>query len=172
MENVKIINKELVKLHGVDASGRPRYRLVWSDDCLEYRNGVFNDFYHDLFLRQVEEVRETKKYPYIKERWILEKLFFPKEPNPELPGIEKGYYELAWVLQDKSGNYLRPNLRAIEFFIWSLERSPRETKAQMEEKEIKRREEDVAFMEEYLGEKMLTGTELGEQVSLTGKRLE
>jgi len=108
-EDVKTINKRLKKLYGRITDETPIFRVVWSEDQLEWRRGNFRDFSPSgLFLRDVVETRQVKKYPHIKERWILEKFFPVHEGSiPELPGITHSY-EPLFVFQSASGKFLPP----------------------------------------------------------------
>src|SRR5713226_957386 len=128
MENIKLINKRLTKLYGSvivgkdrfggifkqgDLSRRPTFRLVWSETEYEKRYGTYNVFYGNLFVRTETGTLEMKKYPYVKDRYILERLVHM--PNPELPESNAGHYEGVFVFQDKHGNYLKPIWKAIEY---------------------------------------------------------
>jgi hypothetical protein len=100
---------------------RPIYKLTWSDDARENRLGTFRDWDADgNFLREVTEVRSTKKYPYIHSRWIFEKLAL-LPPMKELPEIRQGSYEPVYVFEDRKGNYLLSNEKVIRFIIQCLE---------------------------------------------------
>src|SRR5262245_39183754 len=74
---IETINANLLRDWRV-LDGRPIYRIVWSDTQLEMRRGKYSEFYGDhIFIREVEEVREVKKYwYYIKPCWVFEKLIF------------------------------------------------------------------------------------------------
>ena len=68
------INRWL-KLQEYDFKGEPIFRLVWSDDQFEMREGQYNEFKGKLFVRTIYGVKQTPKYPYLKEVWILEQHF-------------------------------------------------------------------------------------------------
>lgn len=111
----KIINNELKKF-GKAPCGSPLWRLVWSNNEYEKRLGTFEDSYGSIFLRRVTEVRETRKYNYIDQRWILEKWF--RVSNPELPDtLHKGSWEPIYVFESKSGEYLQPTLKTALFMV-------------------------------------------------------
>ena len=152
--DTKKINKKLASL-GHHLDGRPLYRLVWSNDQIELRHGMYQNVVEfvdnegrkkDLYLGEQEQTKRTLKYPNNPDRWVLEKLYhFP--PNPELPESGQGDYEPLWVFQDKEGNYLSPEWFAIDYIIASDARGPQSNKSyfdNMEEFEKKRRKEAIA----------------------------
>lgn len=129
-------------------NGQPIYRLVWSDTQTEKRFGTFTDFTPGgLFIREITETRETRKYNYIHERWILEK--FSEGRNAEISTDEGGTYEPFWVFEDGKGNYIDPSLKVVQFIVEfarsSVKASPGERKALIERAE----EEEV---KEYMNE--------------------
>ena len=104
---------------GESINGVKRYRLVWSTDQLEIRKGTFNEFYGSVFLRQVSGVKLVPKYPFVQDRWILEKYFGPEfTQNDELPEAQRiGSYEPIFVFQDRNGDPLPVTLWATEFIV-------------------------------------------------------
>lgn len=98
--------------------GEPIYRLVFSDTQTEIRVGVFNDYTGNILLRRTAEARETKKYPFINSRYVLEKWFPPEYIfTPEVPMTVNGSYEPFFVFEDSKGNYLEPTLKVVEFIV-------------------------------------------------------
>lgn len=90
-------------------------RLVWSDDALELRFGNFNEFYGSIFLRNFTGVKEVKKYPWVKSRWVLERWYPPSVAyNPEIPESVKGSYEPIYIFQDRHDKPLPLSLRVVE----------------------------------------------------------
>lgn len=114
------INKTL-KIHGSNEYGDPNFRVVFSKDQTERRMGTFNDYFNKIFIRQVKEVREVEKYPWIKEKWILER-WAPGElgHHKDLVTFKNGIYICVYVFQDKEGNYLPPLLKVCEILIKCL----------------------------------------------------
>lgn len=145
MENtglIKIINKWLSK-QGKSAALDPLFRLVWSNNEIELRHGTFNDFYGNLFIRQVTEVRETKKYPYIRDRWVLERFVPPEQAFcSELPNSINGSYEPFFVFESKSGIYLQPTLKVVEFIVSAANRMQSEKITPQERLNMLERKED------------------------------
>ena len=120
-KDIKAINDWLEEVYSHDILGRPNYRMIWSVGETEKRVGTFNEFYGSIFLREWFGVREQPKYafhPEWRDKWILEKLDF--SPNPELALDRAGHYEPLYVFYDENGNYLRPTLRAVQFFMTKL----------------------------------------------------
>jgi|ERR1044071_3948159 hypothetical protein len=112
------LNKYLAT-QGNSITGQVMYRLVWSENVLENRHGLFRDFTRSgLFIREVIETRKVKKYNYIKERFILEK-WAPGNltANNELPDSINGDYLPIYVFEDKSGNYLPPTRKVLDFIL-------------------------------------------------------
>lgn len=105
---IELINARLKEAYGRITDTIPVFRVVWSEDQHEYRKGKFVDHYNGIFLREVNETRYVKKYPHVRERWILEKHFPILEGSiSELPGITHSY-EPLFVFQSASGAYLPP----------------------------------------------------------------
>lgn len=125
MENIVALNKLLADRYGKLPDGRPIFRITWSEGQLEKRWGIFNDYYPgtNIFLREFKGVREVKKYSWIKERWILEKLIILPRKQFELPSIiggENGTYEPIWVFWYKDGSYQKPTWNTVEFLVHGL----------------------------------------------------
>jgi hypothetical protein len=124
----------------------PMYRLVWSNDIMEYRYGQFRDFAGSIFLREVWETRLTRKYNYIHDKWILEG-FSPDAFSQEIPGSERGDYVPIYVFQDRKGGSLPVTRRVLEFLIGALngriEKDKIPSKEYLEEKEVKEMEEEM-----------------------------
>jgi hypothetical protein len=104
MESLEVLNKRLIEHFGVDSEdGQPQFRIVWSNDQTEKRLVAYTDSGVQLLH---PEIREVKKYNYIKNMYVLERYVLVEEP--ELPGIKKSY-EPIWVFRDVNHNSLPPN---------------------------------------------------------------
>jgi len=93
--DIHLINQKLRDYYGIDvASNLPNYRIVWSENELEKRKGLFQTFTPSgIFVRAEYGVREVKKYNYLDPQYILEKL----TPNINNPEIAVGMtYEPLW----------------------------------------------------------------------------
>lgn len=117
---VELINKQL-KLYGSNIYDNPIFRVVFSENQVENRRGTFKDFSGDIFIREVTEIREVKKYPWIKEKWILER-WAPGSisHHPDLISMQDGVYICVYAFQDKNCNYLPPLLKVCEVLISNL----------------------------------------------------
>lgn len=95
------------------------WRIVWSDDQLENRTGIFRDVERTtgIFLREVEETRLIPKYPWVKARHILEKNIFAEcPPLPDTMG--KPHYEIIFVFWNAKTNEPIPIMKeGVEFLI-------------------------------------------------------
>lgn len=115
MPILKEINKWLNQ-QGKTLHNKPLYRLSWSEDLTEKRQGTFDEYSSEgLFIRTFTGIKECKKYNYITDRYILEKFTEGRRDNIETD--EGGTYEPFWVFEDAQGNYLEPNLKSVQFII-------------------------------------------------------
>jgi len=114
----ELINNWL-KLHGgLNPYGEPLYRLVWSDSQIERRWGTFNDFTPSgIFVRTFTGFRDVKKYPWIHERWLVERWCEPDLMIANEIDISRGTYEPVFVYEDKNGNPLPLALFTVQFII-------------------------------------------------------
>jgi hypothetical protein len=150
--NTNTINEALKNLYGTYVDGRPKYRIVWSNDQYEYRKGDFNVFYKNFFLRSERGVKRVPKYNYIHDRWILEELSLSS--NSELPeSTFKGTYEPIYVFESSQGEYLKPLLYACKFFIYhrlNPTMNADQVREFFENKEAKEFASDVRYFETVL----------------------
>jgi hypothetical protein len=94
------INEKLKNEYGFfQASEKPNWQLVWSEDEMEKRYGTFEDRTPEGYLiRKVKEVREVYKYrQWLRNKYILERIL-PNLGNPEL--LEKTSYEPVYVFEN------------------------------------------------------------------------
>lgn len=118
-ENVDRLNKRLRDVYGVDTvTGKEMWRVVWSNDQIEKRLDTWQDRTPEgIFIREVYEAREVKKYPYIVDRYILENLQgVPFTNDKEMLGLRMSY-EPMWTFEDRNGNYLPPYFEGCQFII-------------------------------------------------------
>lgn len=118
-EPIESINKQLIDLFGIDTiTGLAMWRVVWSNDQREKRYGTYDDFTPGgLYIRTVTEVREVQKYPWIRERFILERLCVVPEVNANDLPTSKLSYEVMWVFENDRREYLPPRVDACKFVI-------------------------------------------------------
>ena len=95
MESIETLNTRLVDFFGTDSTtGQAMFRIVWANDELEKRLVKESEFGIQYLF---PEVKEVKKYPYLKDLYILEQLVEVPEPNAhELP-TQKVSYEPLWA---------------------------------------------------------------------------
>jgi hypothetical protein len=154
METVDTINERLRGVFGTFLNGMPRYRLVWSSSQREKRYGTYDVCAGSIYLRTETGVMDVEKYPFYKDKWILEKCF----GNDSKEIVDCQYtYEPVFVFRDKNNNPLPPLWRVCEILIQSIEgflktgkMSPKDYMAQ-EEAECAKEAEMFADM---LGEDM------------------
>ncbi len=119
METVETINDTLEKLFGIDTiTGKPIFRVVWSDDQFENRRTEYTDEGIKLLN---PEVRYLPKYrQYIQARYILERLVLVPFANMnDLPTMKQSY-EPLWVFQAGNGEALPPRIDACKLVIDTL----------------------------------------------------
>ncbi len=123
---VKHINKWLKNQYGADLTGRPFFRIVWSEIETEKRFSLYDQMLSDhIIYKTVKKLKEVKKYanPIYSERFILEKLIFGID-NPEIwadgDPIKNGTYEPIWVFRGPNDTYQVPTLKTVEFVIRML----------------------------------------------------
>ncbi len=109
---IEQLNSKLLAEYGDDLTGNPIWRVSWSNDQIEKRISKYTDSGLELLF---PEVQEKPKYPWIKDRWILERLV-------AVPDIHFGElttpisYECMWKFQtpdEKSP--LKPNFIACKW---------------------------------------------------------
>lgn len=138
MESIEALNKRLAEYYGY-RENKQRFRLVWANDEREKRWGVFEDFVGDIFIRQVSEVREVPKYPFAKNRYVLEVL--ASQVSSEV--MNHNGYEPVFVF-DNNGIYLDPVWTAIEFIIHAIQQPvEKDTPAELERQEERRFNKEV-----------------------------
>jgi hypothetical protein len=111
---VERINKKLGELYGKNLSGKHNFRVIWSDDQLEFRDGTFNDYYGSVFVRTFKGIRQVPKYSYIKERWILE-ILVPPVMHHGL--VDHNGYEPLYVFESAKREYLVPKLEVCKIIL-------------------------------------------------------
>lgn len=116
MESIETLNTRLKDYFGADDLGRPIFRIVWANDELEKRYVMEIDgiqLVHPI-------VREVKKYSYMKDLYVLERLVvIPEEVRRELIDKKVGY-EPIWAYCDAVRNPLPPIWSATELVIDAL----------------------------------------------------
>ena len=105
--NTDDINEVLKTRYGTNLREQPKFRIVSSDSQFEKRFGVYNEFYGKIFIRQFKGLKEVPKYPYIKNKWVLERWMPPEVAyTRDIPETSEGSYEPLFVFQDEYENPL------------------------------------------------------------------
>lgn len=116
VEPVETINKQLTREYGVFTDGRPKFRVVWSEDQYEKK---FCFHTKDGFELIQPVLLELPKYkPQVSERFVLEQLSVVPESDKEL--TENLSYEPIWVFQDRHQSYLPPQYVACKLVVDQL----------------------------------------------------
>lgn len=118
-EPIESINKQLVDQFGIDTvTGRPIFRVVWSED--QYEKRMVNTTKEGLLL-PYPVLQEVPKYKqWIIERYVLERLVLvPEQDQAEIP-VSKMSYEPLWVFKGKDDIYVPPTMWACKFVIDTL----------------------------------------------------
>ncbi len=113
---IQEINRQLIDQFGVDTvTGQPMFRVSWADDQLEKRLVKHTDAGIELLF---PEIIEKKKYNYIKERWILERLcIIPEVNKAEIPANLLSY-ECMWNFEHaQTKGYIVPTYKACKFVV-------------------------------------------------------
>lgn len=144
------INQTLAERYGCELDGKPRFRIAWSESLFESRRGEFNVYYGHIYLRTEIGVRKVRKYNYIHERWILERLSCGNRNN-EL--VEPDNYEPVYVFESGDGRYLPPIIEACDFVIKALINpvSPQELKDYYEKLDLKEQEKEIEYFKDTMG---------------------
>src|SRR5215467_5046232 len=113
------INDSLVNLFGTEITGKPIYRVVWSEDQFEKRLMDVTDSGLTLL---TPEYRIVPKYrQWIQKQYVLEQLVVVPDANrKELAEIKLSYEPLFVFQNSYTDEYLPPNLQAAKFVIDSL----------------------------------------------------
>lgn len=114
-ETVVTINRLLRETFGIDTvTGIAIWRVVFADDQYEKRMTDTTDTGIQLL---TPEVRLMPKYPWIRGKWVLERLVLVPEINQEELVGQKLSYEPIWPFEDKDGNPLPPKWAACKFVV-------------------------------------------------------
>lgn len=139
---VDLINS-VIRNYGLNNYYDPIFRVVFSDDQVERRAGVFNDYVGKIFVRNVREIREVQKYPWIKGKWILERWADGRLAyHPDLDTDKSGVYVCVYVFQDANQNYLPPLLKVAEIIIKNLLNPRKKDEAIIEDIEVLKKQEE------------------------------
>lgn len=115
MESINTINDRLIEHYGRDSNtNQPIFRIVWANDETEKRMMDTTDSGINLLF---PEVREVKKYPYLKNLFVLERLVVVPDVNVDELPTTKLSYEPIWAFRDEKNTYIRPIWEAAKFIV-------------------------------------------------------
>jgi hypothetical protein len=116
IETLPAMNKRLIDDFGLFEDGRPNFRIVWSEDQIEKRKVWQTDEGFHLLSPQVKEV---KKYPYLPNTYLLERLFGVDENNfSDL--VTKTSYECIWAFRTDLGEPVQPVYKFVKLLVETL----------------------------------------------------
>ena len=146
-ETIETLNQRLIDHFGKFENGSANYRISWSEDQIEKRVCTHVNGVELLF----PEVIETRKYLYIHNKYVLERLI-PTTGNQEL--TTKISYEPLWTYADKNDNAIAPNWIGTKFIIDTIhERIGKhkiEKEPEIEQNTREAREERIKILESEL----------------------
>lgn len=154
MSDELTINRWLKEHFGTSLDGRPNFRVCWTTGLTEKRHGTFNDFVAqtDILIRTWTGVKEVPKYPFYKDRWVLEKLEYIGN-NKEL--LEKTGYEPLWIFQTADGSFLPLVHRAVAFFMYFYtNRGNIRTPSDFTDEDTAKFNAEVNYFKDFLKDKM------------------
>ena len=134
---VKDINKNLRSRFG-QYNGRQVYRVVFSENLWETEI-KFEDDQYRLLPEPVAFKR--RKYDYIYNRWILEKLVIAYDKH--IARSDDYHYEPIYVFWGVSGEYLEPNQHVVDLIMNALLNGTPWTKAEWEAMSEKQQEKEI-----------------------------
>lgn len=157
--DIHIINRRLIERYSKDFLGQPIYRVIWSEDEIEKRFSTFEDYVPgtNILVRRVTEVREVKKYSYLKPQYVLEKMFVNHHNkeilNNKTLAPESCTYEPVWAFgHEKNGRARQPIWRAIELILMAVNNPKKLTPSEMNDVEMKQALDDEKLMNNLLDE--------------------
>jgi hypothetical protein len=118
MEKIEVLNQRLIDYYGMDTvTGQAMFRIVWANDETEKRLVYELESGVELLYPMVMEV---KKYPYLKNLHVLERLVVvPDEQQKDLPA-NKLSYEPIWAYRSDDNRPLYPIWKATKFIVDTL----------------------------------------------------
>lgn len=118
MESIVSLNQRLIDHYGIEtASRRPIFRIVWADDQVEKRMMDTLDSGIQLLY---PVVREVKKYGYLRDVYVLERLVeVPEFQQEELADV-KTSYEPVWAFKNERGEPVPPIWEPVKFIVDAL----------------------------------------------------
>lgn len=119
MDDIKL-NAHLKDAYGSTLDGLAKFRVINTHNLTEKRLGTFTEQTGaGIFIREVTGIQEVPRYPFIKDRWILEHLVTYSDKSVIAKECDtKWGYECLYVFQDKDGNILPLNKNAADVVVY------------------------------------------------------
>lgn len=114
-QEIQDLNTQLKNHFGDDLTGKAIWRVSWSNDQTEIRLSKYTDTGLELLF---PDTQERKKYPWIKDRFILERLVVVPEINKNDIPANPQSYECMWVFESPvTKEPVKPIFEACKFVI-------------------------------------------------------
>jgi hypothetical protein len=170
-ERIRINN--YLNLQEKNLKGENIFRLTWANNEFEMREGTYNEFKGDLFVRTVYGVKRTPKYPHLKDLWILEQFFGAERTQTDTVKDHNGYECIYSFRNSRTFEPLPLRLRVVELVLKSIKKR---RNSYMLSKSLLQQEEDAKEkrMDDYtrdsINDYSLVESNLrsGEAISLAG----
>jgi len=153
------INTWLVDKYGRSVEGLPYWRVVWTTNLTEKRNGKFREHTTSgIFLREVTGVQEVLKYPYDKDRWVLEQLVAidPKSDVAKELVQNSWSYEPFYVFKDNKGKFLALDRDVIDVILYIYYSKQRRNRGDLEADEVIKEAQEREYYIQKIGEMQST----------------
>ena len=140
-EPIETINKRLLDYFGKFEDGRPKFRIVWANDELETRRGVFAKLdAHGNKIGEQEGFELKPKYNYMMNTYMLEMLLGVPD-NVDCKLTTKSSYEPIHAFRDRKGNQTPPKFEVCQILIQTILRKAAQVSGKKyEEKELQTKE--------------------------------
>jgi hypothetical protein len=136
---IETMNSRLERLYGKEViSGKAKYRIVRSETQTEKKYGSYDILTQEtgIWLGVKQGLVEIKKYWYLKDCWLLERV----EPNLNRKDTlyDKWSYEPIFPFLDKNDNELPVVWKVVELIVGKIERAAKHI---LTEKDLVKQEE-------------------------------
>jgi len=119
-ETIEALNKRLVDFFGLDTeSSNPIWRIVWSTEQTEI---LYTNFTPEGLELLHPRAMTVLKYPFNKNRWILERLVLVPSMHTEM--VVKKSYEPMWVFDEDKPPKWEPIKHMVDIVYLALGKEP------------------------------------------------